>query len=230
MLGFEALSESPLATLPGAASSAVNYTLSCAAGSYTYTGKDATLTVQRNYTLSCAAGSYTYTGVAATLTYTPGSAKVDYTLACDSGTYSYTGNAATLTYSGAAATTQPSGGISHGGKRKKPQIAVITVDGQDYRVPIDQVQAFLDRMREQVVKPEKAIAKVEKKKAKAPKKAYEPPVIVVKSAPPDVMQMISARVDRSNEIIRKMWEGTILRRIREMEIDDEEAIILLLAA
>ena len=72
MLGHESISESPLSTLPGAASSAVNYTLSCAAGAYTYTGVAATLTVKRNYVLICAAGAYSYTGVAATLTYVSG--------------------------------------------------------------------------------------------------------------------------------------------------------------
>lgn len=80
MLGHESISESPLSTLPGAASSAVNYTL------------------------SCAAGSYTYTGVAATLDYVAGGTPIDYTLTCAAGSYTYTGNDATLTYvSGVAA-------------------------------------------------------------------------------------------------------------------------------
>ena len=77
MLGHESISESPLSTLPGAASGAVNYTLSCAAGAYSYTGVAATLTYVSgatpvNYTLTCDAGSYNYTGVAATLTYVSG--------------------------------------------------------------------------------------------------------------------------------------------------------------
>ena len=43
-LGFGALGELPLATLPAAAGGSVNYTLTCSAGSYTYTGQAATLT------------------------------------------------------------------------------------------------------------------------------------------------------------------------------------------
>ena len=100
---------------------AVNYTLACAAGSYTYTGKDASLSV--SHTLACDAGSYTYTGqdasfvlgrnlaldagayvyagIDATLDYVPGATTVNYALACDFGTYVYTGVDATLSYSGA---------------------------------------------------------------------------------------------------------------------------------
>ena len=60
--------------------------------------------VATNYTLVCAAGSYSYTGVAATLTYVSGAPPVNYTLTCDAGSYTYTGVAATLTYvSGVAA-------------------------------------------------------------------------------------------------------------------------------
>jgi hypothetical protein len=108
------------AVLPiSAASSSINYTLACDAGSYVYIGMDATLAVQRNYVLACDAGAYTYTGIGASLTvarsltcdagsytytgndailtYTPGVGTINYTLVCDAGAYSYTGNDATLT-------------------------------------------------------------------------------------------------------------------------------------
>ena len=57
-----------------------SYTLTCAAGSYTLTGTDATLTVTRaaqNLTLACNAGTYALTGSAATLTM-----QRNYTLTC----------------------------------------------------------------------------------------------------------------------------------------------------
>jgi hypothetical protein len=77
---------------------ATNYTLVCAAGAYSYTGNDATLTyvsgvVPTDYTLACDAGAYSYSGNDATLTV-----KKNYVLACDAGAYAYTGNDATLTY------------------------------------------------------------------------------------------------------------------------------------
>jgi len=80
---------------------AANYTLVCAAGAYSYTGNDATLTwVEQptDYTLTCDAGAYAYSGNDATLTYVPGAVAVNYTLTCDAGAYSYLGNDATLTY------------------------------------------------------------------------------------------------------------------------------------
>ena len=88
-LGFGALGELPLATLPAAAGGAVNYTLTCSAGSYTYTGQAATL--NRGIALQCSAGAYSYTGQAATLNR-------GIKLTCSAGAYVYTGKAATLTY------------------------------------------------------------------------------------------------------------------------------------
>jgi len=106
--------------------SSVNYTLTCAVGSYVYTGQTATLGLARKLALDV--GAYVYTGQAATLTvarrlaldagayvyagnnatldYVPG--RVDYTLACDAGAYVYTGQDATLDYS--AGVPVPTGG------------------------------------------------------------------------------------------------------------------------
>lgn len=89
----------------------VNYTLTCAAGAYTYTGQAAGITVARR--LSLEAGAYTYQGNAASLTvahnlqlavgaysYVGNAATLALRrlLALDTGAYVYTGNAATLTY------------------------------------------------------------------------------------------------------------------------------------
>lgn len=70
-----------------AAGGPTNYTLTCAAGSYTYTGQAATLKV--SHSLTCSAGAYTYAGQAATL-------KVAHSLVCNPGAYSYVGQTATL--------------------------------------------------------------------------------------------------------------------------------------
>ena len=70
-----------------------DYTLTCAAGSYSLTGTNADLTVKRNYVLTCAAGSYSLTGSDISF----GETKA-YTLACSAGSYSLTGTDVTLTY------------------------------------------------------------------------------------------------------------------------------------
>jgi hypothetical protein len=118
----------------------VNYTLVCAAGAYSYLGKDATLSLKHNllcatggysysgvsaslvvaHNLVCGAGSYTYTGVATTLS-------LRHSLVCAAGAYSYSGVAATLsvkhsltcaagayTYSGIAATLTYVPGVGAG--------------------------------------------------------------------------------------------------------------------
>jgi hypothetical protein len=80
----------------GGAGSPVNYVLTCASGSYSYTGVAASLNVA--HSLVCDAGAYAYSGNAATLTYTPGAAKVDYVLSCSAGSYAYSGQPASLLY------------------------------------------------------------------------------------------------------------------------------------
>jgi hypothetical protein len=71
------------------------YSLSCNVGAYNVTGQTALL--KHGYALTCAAGSYAVSGVAATLTYTPGSAgPVNYSLTCATGSYAVAGVAAVL--------------------------------------------------------------------------------------------------------------------------------------
>ena len=69
-----------------------NYTLTCNAGSYTYTGQSAT--IDRHRALSASAGSYTYTGQSVDITYTVPA--VNYNITCNAGSYTYTGQSATI--------------------------------------------------------------------------------------------------------------------------------------
>lgn len=101
---------------PSGGGGSTAYTLTCASGTYTTSGKTATLTYTRTlvcssgvYTTSgkvatlqvahkliCASGTYTTSGKAAVLTYTPGNVTQNYTLTCSSGTYTVSGKTATL--------------------------------------------------------------------------------------------------------------------------------------
>ena len=112
----------------------------------------------------------------------------------------------------------PGGGISH----KRPQICVISVDGQDYRVHLDNVYAFLERKREESAKPK--VRKGKSKKALVKK----PPKIVLKSVPYEYKAQIQASVDWSNEILRKLWEGSLTRLINEAEQEEALALVLLM--
>lgn len=103
---------------PDGPSGGVSYTLALAAGSYTYTGIAAQLTVARNLPLAAgaysysgktaslnvarnlplAAGAYAYAGNNATLTYVPGASAINYTLDLAPGVYGYQGGNAQLDY------------------------------------------------------------------------------------------------------------------------------------
>lgn len=116
------------------------------------------------------------------------------------------------------------GGIGHG-KRQKPQIIVVTVDGLDYRVRLENLQAFLDALKTEAKKEEVVKRKVQKiRKAATPK--IEAPRIVVKSAPVEYLPMVQQAVDRSNEVMSVLWLRAIERAL--MELDDEETLLLLL--
>ena len=71
------------------------YTLSCAAGTFSYSGGTDGLAFNR--VLSAASGTFAYTGGDATLTYTPASGD-DYTLAAAGGTFSYSSEATGLAF------------------------------------------------------------------------------------------------------------------------------------
>ena len=75
-------------TVTAAGGSSQNLTLTCAAGSYSLTGTNATLTTtgKQNLTLACNAGTYSLTGTNADL-----SVNRHYTLTCEAGSYSLTG-------------------------------------------------------------------------------------------------------------------------------------------
>jgi hypothetical protein len=94
MFGFSSFAEVPFADIPATTPSGINYSLTCAVGSYSVTGKTATFSLSKKLTAST--GSYSVTGKAATFSYVHGN--VNYTLACAVGSYAVTGKNATLTY------------------------------------------------------------------------------------------------------------------------------------
>jgi len=128
------------------------------------------------------------------------------------------------------------GGIGHNRKKdrvRKPEIAVITVDGQDYRVPIKDVPAFLERMKEEAVSPE---PDTPKKSVKTKKSAYIWPAITVKEVPQEFKFQLDSQVERINaEIMDKISAGLASHlskkeRKRLRELDEEDIEMLLLAA
>ena len=81
-----------------------NLTLACNAGSYTLTGSDVDFVLQRNYSLECGAGSYSLTGTNVLF-----EVKRNYVLTCAAGSYSLTGTNADPIMAHTWSETQPAG-------------------------------------------------------------------------------------------------------------------------
>lgn len=123
------------------------------------------------------------------------------------------------------ATAVTGGAASRGGSRR-PLVAVIAVDGKDYRVPIDMVQEFVDALKAKIKEapPPKVLKK--RRKSKTVEKVAAPIHIVIKSAPVEYFAQIESIVDRSNEIFNTLWQRAIQKYL--LQLDDEEAILLLI--
>jgi len=115
------------------------------------------------------------------------------------------------------------GGIGH--RKRRHELCVVSVDGQDYRVDFDNLQAFLERKR---LETPKIRIKKSKKAKKSQRVISKPPHIVIKSAPPEYKMQIQASVDRTNEILRKIWEGNLTRLINEAEQEEALALVLMM--
>ena len=135
MFGFSSFAEVPFADIPETTPSGVNYSLTCAVGSYAVTGKNATFSLTKN--LIASAGAYSVTGKAATFTYTAG--HVNYALTCSAGSYAVTGKNATLTYVNNGQIPVTKGGIGkskiYKNSRKEVEEdiarAIVKVTGED---------------------------------------------------------------------------------------------------
>lgn len=117
------------------------------------------------------------------------------------------------------------GAVSRGGF-KRPLVAIIAVDGKDYRVPIDMVQEFVDALKAKIKEaPAQKVLK-KRRKGKTVEKLAAPIHIVIKSAPVEYFAQIESIIDRSNEIFNTLWQRAIQKYL--LQLDDEEAILLLI--
>lgn len=183
---------------PTQASGSVTYVLSCAVGTYIYTGQTATLTVARKLTLD--AGAYTYTGQDATLTYVAGN--VDYVLACDAGEYAYIGNNATLTY------TQ---GI----------VNYDTHDGGDVRKRDKRIKEEKEKLREMLTEAFDVAQGIALPKAIQEHKALVP-ALVAKLTEQDIAE-VKAEV---NLLLSQIYMQAAIQKAAQDE-DDVETLMLL---
>lgn len=107
MLGFSALSEAPLSTLPAAAGGGTDVTVTPGAGSLTLTGFAPTVTATSNATVTPGAGSLTLTGLAPTV-----SATQSQTVTPGTGALVITGYAPTVTVPTSVTVEPGTGGLT----------------------------------------------------------------------------------------------------------------------
>lgn len=125
-----------------------------------------------------------------------------------------------------ATSTQPQGGaVSRSNKPRKR--VVVEVDGKEYVVPIEGLQAFLDEIKNQAKLVEQPAPKRKKRTKKVvDTKITDQPVVKVVSAPPEEIALIQRHIDRTNEIMRQVWESALQRYIEDIE--EEEWLLMLL--
>lgn len=237
MLGFSPLSSVPISTVPSSAIPA-SYTLNASAGSYTLTGQSATLT--KSKVLSATSGSYTITGISASITK-------NNALNADAGSFALTGKAATFSYVapgryvltaeyGSYALTGNDASFSYvpvvkqvaGGLPVRRQRIVLEVDGKEYRLFADELEAFLASLKQNVQEAPQP-KKRKKKKIKISEvlnQEIDLPKIRVVSAPVDIIPQLSAQIARTNVVLANIMSQAMQRYAED--IDDEEVILMLL--
>jgi hypothetical protein len=105
--------------------------------------------------------------------------------------------------------------------RPKPSIIVVEVDGKEYRVPVLQLQSFLDAVQQKV----NDSVPVKKKRKKRNKKTVEVievkelPQIVIKSAPVSIIPQIQNRVDEVNSIIANSFSKALQQYVQNIELE-----------
>lgn len=114
-------------------------------------------------------------------------------------------------------------GGAAGSKTRRRRLVIVEVDGKDYRVPVELLQEFLSAVSDKAE--QKPIPKKRKQKQKVVE-AVAPPQIVIKSVAQADIELVQRHVDRTNEIMRQVWEGALKRYLEDIE--EEEWLLMLL--
>lgn len=193
----------------------VTYTLTAAGGVLLLTGANATLTYTpvggTGYTLTADPG-------ALTLAVATAGMLVARVLAAAPGALTLSGSAATLTGPAVAPSTPATGG----GSAKRRKRRVVIYKDRAYVVADGTEQAFLNALlrSEPVPKRLKPLAK--------PAKVTDEPVPAIAAELVPEYPIIRAELQQRAETdLLRMLDALVLRQLREIEDDDEEALLLL---
>jgi hypothetical protein len=118
-----------------------------------------------------------------------------------------------------------------GGKKtrqsRKPQVVVVEVDGKEYRVPVAQLNSFLEAIKTEAKQEVKQTTKKSKKKQKIVELISEPYVkIEIKSVPAKLIPEVYKKVENINTEIHSIFYVAMQKYIRDMEEEEEELLFL----
>jgi len=121
--------------------------------------------------------------------------------------------------------------IAGGGKKtkqsRKPQIVIVEVDGKEYRVPVAQINSFLEAIKVDAKQEAKQSVKKSKKKQKVTELITEPYVkIEIKSAPSKLIPEIYKKIENINTEIHSIFYVAMQKYIMDMEEEEEEILFL----
>jgi hypothetical protein len=118
--------------------------------------------------------------------------------------------------SNAPVATVTSGGIG----KKRQRLIIVDVDGTEYRVPESKLASFLDAI------PKKVAEVKAKSKVKAKAERFEPVKLEIISAPIELISRINTDAIYAELKANQLFLQAAIRY--QQEIDDEEAILLLM--
>ena len=120
------------------------------------------------------------------------------------------------TVGGAAAPVKRGGGIGHSGRR--PLKIVLSVNGEERTIDEDEIEEFVEEIKETI----DSLPNKTRRNGSYSK----PPVIVIKSAPNLALWDIQRSVNKSNDILKVVWQRSMQNYLNELE--DEDAITWIL--
>jgi hypothetical protein len=113
-----------------------------------------------------------------------------------------------------------------GGGRFRRQLIVVEIDGKEYRIFADELEAFLASMKEEAKDEPVKVDRKTKKVKKVKKAIVRLPEIKIISAPVSIIPQLQAQIERTNVVLYNIMSKAMQRY--SDDIEDEELILMML--
>jgi hypothetical protein len=117
------------------------------------------------------------------------------------------------------------GGTSN--PQRKSRLIIVDVDGKEYRVPIAQLDSFLQAIKVEAKQEAKQTIKKSKKKKQIVEQVFEPYVkIEIKSIPVKSIPSIFKKIENTNIEIHNIFYLAMQKYLRDADEEEEEILLL----